>query len=416
MSKLSNPALATLFCGVDVSATTLAVAVQQEDQPLGQREFANSASGHKALIAWLRKRKATARVSLEATGIYSLDLALALDAAEGIEVAVLNPKAVNRFAQTLRRSKTDQADAQALAEYSRRMPFVAWRAPSRNGLRLRTISRHIDGLTVQHTREMNRLHVAQGSAATPRCVVDDLKRSLAALKRRSVRLRREAMALVQADNTMFQRFELLTSMPGIAQVSALQLLAELAPLSEEMSVRQWVAHSGLDPAHEVSGSSVHRPSRISRAGNRHLRRALYMPALVAARRDPHMKAFYETLQSRHKSKLQANRSRPEATPRHLWHLPQPDTLRWKQTLPGSHPRVKREISPLDTPKEKKMLEERERILALQSNSSSVPQIAEKQGRVRSARGWANLNRQSGPNHNAKIIRADVVRGAIEACQ
>jgi transposase len=282
----------------------LAVAVQQEDQPVEQREFANTASGHKTLIVWLGK-KGRARVSLEATGIYSLDLALSLDEAEGVEVAVLNPKSVNRFAQTLRRSKTDSADAQALAEYSRRMPFVAWRAPSREGLRLRTISRHIDGLTVQHTREMNRLHAAQGSAGTPRCVLQDLKRSLAGLKRRIVRLRRDAMELVQADATMRQRFELLTSVPGIATISALQLLGELVPLSEEMTVRQWVAHSGLDPAHEVSGSSVHRPSRISRAGNRHLRRALYMPALVAVQRDAHMKAFYELLQSRHKAKLQA---------------------------------------------------------------------------------------------------------------
>jgi len=305
MSKVSRSTRAMVFCGVDVSAASLAVAVQQEDQPVEQREFANSASGHKALIAWLHRRKAAVRVSLEATGIYSLDLALALDAADGIEVAVLNPKAVNRFAQTLRRSKTDKADAVALAEYSRRMPFLPWRAPSRNGLQLRAISRHIDGLTVEQTRERNRLHAAQGSGATPRCVIEDLKRSLVALKRRIVRLRREAMALVQADDAMRQRFELLTSMPGIAQISALQLLGELSPLSEEMSVRQWVAHSGLDPAHVDSGTSVHRPSRISRAGNRHLRRALYMPALVAVRRDPHLKAFYELLQSRHKAKLQA---------------------------------------------------------------------------------------------------------------
>jgi transposase len=305
MSKVSKSTRPMVFCGVDVSAATLAVAVQPEDQAVERREFANSASGHKALIAWLRKRKAAVRVSLEATGIYSLDLALALDAAEGIAVAVLNPKAVNRFAQTMRRSKTDKADAEALAEYSRRMPFVAWRAPDRAGLRLRTISRHIDGLTVEHIREMNRWHAAQGSGATPRCVIEDLKRSLVALKRRIVRLRREAMALVQADDAMRQRFELLTSMPGIAQISALQLLGELSPLSEEMSVRQWVAHSGLDPAHEVSGSSIHRPSRISRAGNRHLRRALYMPALVAVQHDRHVKAFYELLQSRHKAKLQA---------------------------------------------------------------------------------------------------------------
>jgi transposase len=87
---------------------------------------------------------------------------LALDAAEGIEVAVLNPKAVNRFAQALRRSKTDAADAQALSEYSRRMPFTPWQAPGRNGLQSRALSRHIAGLSVQRTRKQNRLHATQG--------------------------------------------------------------------------------------------------------------------------------------------------------------------------------------------------------------------------------------------------------------
>ena len=74
------------------------VAVIEQDQPLQQREFANRASGHKPLIGWLGKRKAVVRVSLEAMGIYSLDLALALDRAPGIEVTVLNPKLANRFA------------------------------------------------------------------------------------------------------------------------------------------------------------------------------------------------------------------------------------------------------------------------------------------------------------------------------
>jgi transposase len=253
----------------------------------------------------LRKDKAPARVSLEATGIYSLDLALALDQAEGIEVAVLNPKLMHRFAQTLRRSKTDSADAQVLAEYSCRMPFTPWSAPELSGLRLRTISRHIQSLVVEQTRQNNRLHNAEKSATTPRCVVNDLKRSMASLKLRIVRLRREALELVRSDEAMRKRFDLLILIPGIAAISALQLLGELAPLSPEMSVRQWVAHSGLDPSHQVSGTSVHKPSRISRAGNRHLRHALYMPALVAVRRDPHLKAFYETLLNRHKAKLQA---------------------------------------------------------------------------------------------------------------
>ncbi|HWO38454.1 MAG TPA: transposase [Candidatus Acidoferrum sp.] len=290
MSKPNPSMQSTVFCGIDVSAATLAAAVHQEDQRFEQRVFNNNASGHKALIAWLHKRKARVRVSLEATGIYSLDLAMALDRADGIEVAVLNPKLVHRFAQTLRRSKTDSADAQALAEYSRRMPFTPWCAPSLSSLQLRTISR---------------LHAAEKSAATPRCVVNDLKRSMASLERRILRFRREARELVRSDETIRKRFELLIGIPGIAEISAVQLLGELSSLSPEMSVRQWVAHSGLDPVHQISGTSVHKPSRMSRAGNRYLRRALYMPALVAVRLDPHLKAFYETLLSRHKAKLQA---------------------------------------------------------------------------------------------------------------
>jgi transposase len=295
----------TLFCGIDVSAVSLAVAIQKQDQLTEERDFSNDARGHKLLIAWLRKRKMTVRVTLEATGIYSLDLSVALNATDGIELAVLNPKVANRFAQTLRRSKTDAADAQVLAEYSRRMPFTAWCAPNQNELQIRTICRHVESLTVQHTRDQNRLYAAQGSISTPRCVVQDLKRALAAGERRILKLRRDAMALVRSNDNMKQRYDLLTSIPGIAQISAIQLLGELATLSPEMTVRQWVAHSGLDPAHEMSGTSVRKQSRISRAGNRHLRRALYMPALVGSRCDPHMKAFYESLLTRHKARLQA---------------------------------------------------------------------------------------------------------------
>jgi transposase len=76
-------------------------------------------------------------------------------------------------------------------------------------------------------------------------------------------------------------------------------------LTNSLSVREWVAHSGLDPAHEISGSSVRKASRISRAGNRHLRRALYMPALGASRCDFHAKAFFESLLARNKARLQA---------------------------------------------------------------------------------------------------------------
>lgn len=302
----STPAQqASVFCGIDVSAETLAVAVIELNQPLQQREFANTAGGHKALLAWLGKNRVQVRVCLEATGIYSLDLALTLDAAEGIEVAVLNPKRIHDFARSLRRSKTDSADAAVLAEFSMRMEFKPWQRPSQSALALRAISRHIEALGVERTRASNRLHAAQGSMGTPRCVVEDLKRSLATLERRMRKLRREARAQVDGDEQMREQFRLLIGVPGIGEISALQILGELVLLAPDLTARQWVARSGLDPVHRDSGTSVHKPARISRAGSRHLRRALYMPALAAVRWDPHLKAFYEALLGRHKRKLQA---------------------------------------------------------------------------------------------------------------
>jgi transposase len=305
VNQSTHPQQTGVFCGVDVSAETLAVAVIEPDQPLEQREFANSARGHKALLAWLGRRKARVRVSLEATGVYSMDLALTPDAAEGIEVAVLNPKRIHDFAQSLRRSKTDKADAVVLAEFSLRMDVVAWQRPSRSALALRAISRHIEALGVEHTRATNRLHAVQGWMGTPRCVIEDLKRSLATLKQRMIKLRREARAQVDSDEQMREQLRLLVGVPGIAEISALQILGELVLLAPDRKARQWVARSGLDPVHQDSGTSVHKPARISRAGSRPLRRALYMPALAAVRWDPHMKAFYQSLLARHKRKLQA---------------------------------------------------------------------------------------------------------------
>src|ERR1035441_10044537 len=203
-SVSSNPT--TVFCGIDVSAGSLSVALIEPDHCVCQREFANSASGHKALLGWLGKYNALVRVSLEATGIYSLDLALALDAQDSVEVAVLNPRLVNRFAQTLRRSKTDAADAQVLAEYSQRMPFLAWTPPSLNGLRLRSAGRHIAALVAHHTRDQNRLHAIAGSQAASRCVLQDLKRSLASLERRIAKMRRAAREMIRADAEIEQRF------------------------------------------------------------------------------------------------------------------------------------------------------------------------------------------------------------------
>jgi transposase len=296
-----------VFAGIDVSARELIVAVRfgTEDRE-AVTTFGNNAAGHKALLAYLLRGNGRARVCLEASGNYSLDLALTLQAHRQVEVSVVNPRRARRFAESLgERSKTDPVDAGVLCEYAARMPWVAWQPPSSLALRLRAITRAIEALGVMHTQEKNREHALATSQALPAMVIQEMRRHQRYLEHRMERLRREALRLIARDRELDRRFRLMLTVPGIAETSALQILGELVVLSNTLDARQWVAFSGLDPSQFTSGTSVQKRPRISRGGSRHLRRALYMPALVALRREPHLRAFYQRLLSRGKARLQA---------------------------------------------------------------------------------------------------------------
>ena len=292
--------------GIEVSAKELVVALRREEAREPLRSFANTAEGHQALICYLRRAGRVVRVCLESTGLYGLDLALALSAQAGIEVMVANPRAVRHFATALmQRSKNDQLDAGVLEQFAARMPFRAWQRPSPAALALHALARRLGQLVEMQTAEKNRQHAAEHSQALPAAIRRDLARSLRAQARAIERLTREARKVIAPEPDLTERFALLDSVPGIAETSALQILAELAVLAPDLEARQWVAYAGLDPREYRSGTSVHKKTRISKAGNKYLRRALYMPALVAVQHDPHLRAFYQHLLARGKFKMQA---------------------------------------------------------------------------------------------------------------
>ena len=303
MNKQSNKQFAV---GVDVSQETLDVAAHSPSGEHRTAQFANASAGHRQLIKWLTKGGRRARVVLESTGVYSLDLALALDAAKRIEVMVVNPRAARKFADAcLQRSCTDTTMAVALQEYAARMEFVPWTPPTPAVREVRAIARRIAALTLEKSRELNRQHAAGASADTPAVVIKDVAVNVRHLERRIAELERHAVVLITADSQLQPIFQRLLSVCGIAETTAIQLLGELLVLPTDMTARQWVAHSGLDVRHVTSGTSVHKVPRISKQGNAQLRRILYMPALVAIRHEPHVRAFYEQLLAAGKKPMQA---------------------------------------------------------------------------------------------------------------
>jgi transposase len=292
--------------GVDVDSEALVCAVQRAEQRLPLATFANTAAGHKKFIRWATKGGRQTQVCLEATGIYSLEFALALHHAKNVEVMVVNPRAIKDFVRAcMQRAKTDAVDAGGILEYLQRMPFAAWQPPAPEILELQAINRRIVQLNTELTREKNRRHASEVAGASADAIAHDIEVNIHHLERRLERMHNRGLQLVRGVPALATKLAHLVSTKGIGEASAMRLLAELLVLPDDLAAPQWVAHAGLDPRPYESGTSVHRPRRISKVGNRHLRAALYMPALVAIQHEPNVNAFYNKLVAAGKKPMQA---------------------------------------------------------------------------------------------------------------
>jgi transposase len=281
--------------GIDVGSKELVAALKLKGASQAIKTFENTADGIQALVRHLSKRGAV-RVCLEATGTYPFDAAMALSEAQGVEVMVVNPKASKHFAAALMaRNKNDRVDAEGLACFGERMEFVPWQKPSPGRWQLRCVARRVAALKAQKAQAKNQLHALRATAETPAFVLQDVEEFIQELEKRIAKLQGGAVDLIRRQDDLAALFGLLVSVKGIAEASAVQILGELGVLPADMTAKEWVAHAGLDPREFSSATRVHKKTRITQAGNRYIRLALYMPALSAKQHEKPVKAYYRHL-------------------------------------------------------------------------------------------------------------------------
>jgi transposase len=300
---VGQPTTATSFVGIDVSKDRLDLCLLGPQGRAQQAAFPNDPCGHAALLTWADRHAAGTALHfcLEATGPYSDPPATAL-ANAGRLVSVANPARVKAHgAAGGQGNKTDPADARAIAAFARDRHPPAWQPPAPEVRALQGLVRRRDDLREMAARAKGRLD----SPVLTRAARKSIERTVKFLEREADRLQAQADAVIADAPALKADRDLLASIPGIGAQTASTVLAELPPRARLAGAQSAAAYAGLAPREFRSGTSVRRRTRLSKAGNARLRKALYLPTLTAIRFNPLLQGFFGRLVAAGKPKMRA---------------------------------------------------------------------------------------------------------------
>lgn len=273
--------------GIDVAKAKLDCALRMNDGKIRHKVVSNTAAGFEELHTWLIKHGvSTLHVCMEATGIYWEAVAEHLAGISGFTVSVVNPAQIKAYgASQLVRTKTDKVDACLIAAFCHERCPPPWQAPSPAEQALRALVLRLDALQAMRVQESNRLEAAREAVRA------GIVKHLEWLDAEITRLAKQIRDHIDADPTLRDMHRLLDSIPGLGERTIAVLLAFYARPDRFANARQAAAFAGLDPRQHESGSSVKAKPHLSKIGHAFLRKALYMPAMVALYKTDWGKAF-----------------------------------------------------------------------------------------------------------------------------
>ena len=275
--------------GVDIAKAKFDVATFVNGK-YKTKSFANTPAGIQAFQTWLAAFSEP-HVCLEATSTYGEALSERL-ADAGVMVSVVNPARIAAFAKIeLSRTKTDKGDAKLIARFCALHTPEPWQLQPRSIRELRALVRRLENLLEMYQMEANRLQTADVA------VQDSLQTVMTALQRQIDHVRAQIVQHIDNDPDLRGRRDLLDTIPGLGKATIPVLLSVLADPSRFGSAKQCAAYAGLTPSERQSGK-YRGQTRLSKTGDPLLRKALYLPALVAWRHNPVLRPFCERLKAR----------------------------------------------------------------------------------------------------------------------
>ena len=299
--------------GIDVAQDELVVQLgrMHDDwtpELYASKTFPNTAKGFEAFVTWVNKlaeADIAVRYVMEATGVYHESLAYYLDE-NSYEVTIVLPNKISNYVRTLeKKTVTDQTAGEAIALFGLERKLEQWSRPKGIFKKLRQLTRERSQLVDERTIVKNQLHAEQSEAEPHKKSIERAKKRITFLDKQEKEIMAELRLLIKADAEVKFVIVLLCSISGIGLLTAATVLGETNGFDLIRNKRQLTSYAGLDVKEKQSGTSIKGKPRISKKGNKYLRKAMHLPALTAIRHDERYKAVFTRLVSKHGIKMKA---------------------------------------------------------------------------------------------------------------
>lgn len=299
--------------GIDVAQKELVVSLGRMDEEAtttvyAYKTFLNNEKGFMALVLWVKKQTAEAfplRYVMEATGVYHESLAYFLTG-KAYLVSIVMPNKITNFFRTLEiKTVTDKSMSETIAMFGLEKKLDNWVQPKKVFRELRQITRERDQLIVERTMLKNQLHAEQVEAYPSVKTVKRIKDRIKMANKQLNETMAEINETIKTDMELKHDVSLITTIPGIGVLTSAIIMAETNGFELIRNASQLSSYAGFDVKEKESGTSVKGKSKISKRGNRHLRKAMHMPALAAIRHSERYKAIFIRIVARNGIKMKA---------------------------------------------------------------------------------------------------------------
>jgi transposase len=268
--------------------------------------FSNNQSGFKSLMKWVNQQTDTAikiQFVMEATGVYHQKFAYFLDE-EGCDVSVVMPNKISNYMRTLEiKTITDNTCAKAIAQFGLERKLDLWKRPNPVYKKLQQLTRERDQIVSERVAVKNQLHAEKTEAEPHQNSIKRLNARIVFLNKQEAEIKKDIKIIISKEESIKKEIENICTIPGVGELTAATILGETNGFELIRNKKQLVSYAGLDIKEKQSGISVRGIPKISKKGNRTLRKSLHLPAITSIKYNQNHRELFARIVSKNGIKM-----------------------------------------------------------------------------------------------------------------